>query len=71
MSPVCTFCIDRERAFAQLRQLLVEHLGADAIAAVLRLIVSEREFALLRKRARRRHDESRAKYNAARKQSIS
>ena len=35
--------IDRERALAQLHQLLVEHVGADAVAAVLRLVVGERE----------------------------
>ena len=40
--------IDRERAFAQFHQLLVEHVGADAVAAVARLVVGERERALLR-----------------------
>ena len=42
--------IDRQRALAQLRQLLAEHVGADAVAAGLRLVVGERELALLRER---------------------
>ena len=40
--------IDGERAFAQFHQLLVEHVGADAVTAVARLVVGERERALLR-----------------------
>ena len=45
--------IDRQRALAQFRQLLTEHLGADAVAAGLRLVIGERELAVLRERRRR------------------
>src|SRR5260221_9969402 len=58
--------IDRKRAFAQLHQLLVEHFGADTVAAAFRLVVSERELAVLGKRPRpsdgpNRQEEKRAK----------
>jgi len=40
--------VDRHRALAELLELLVEHGGADAVAALLGLVVGERELALLR-----------------------
>ena len=46
--------IDRERALAQFHQLLVEHFGAGAVAAALRLVVGEGKCAVLGQRRRRR-----------------
>jgi hypothetical protein len=41
--------VDRQRAFAQIHQLLVEHIGADAVAAVLGLVIGERKLPVLRR----------------------
>jgi hypothetical protein len=58
------------RTLAQLAQLLTEHFSADSVAAVLWLVVGERELAILRERRRRSHRKCCAEQNSARKRQI-